>query len=107
MTRKEVLSRLTGTGLPKGELKEAMFKVYNDLVGKSRYMPKWENPRTGCGSCIQRVKTSIWKWYHSDEKAPTYNNLEFTGKYGIRNQPIYKLIDPKQKSDDSTTEQEG
>ena len=105
MTRKQVLTSLVGNGLPKGELKEAMFKVYNDLVGKSKYMPKWENPKTGCGSCIQRVKISLWKWYHSDEKAPTYKNLEFTGKFGIRNQPIYRIVETKASTDVEQEEQ--
>ena len=92
MTRKSLIIALVGSGLPKGELKKEMFNFYNSMVGKSKYFPRSENPKTGCGSCIQRVKTSIWKWYHYDEKAPNYKEIEFTGRLGAHNIPIYKLI---------------
>lgn len=92
MTRKSLIIALVGSGLPKGELKEEMFNFYNSMVGKSKYFPRSENPKTGCGSCIQRVKTSIWKWYHYDEKAPNYKEIEFSGRLGAHNIPIYKLI---------------
>lgn len=95
MTTKNLLIALTGKSLPKGELKLEMFNFYNSMVGKSRYFPRSENPKTGCGSCIQRVKNSIWKWYHSDEKAPNYKGLVFTGKLGIRNTPLYIFEDAK------------
>ena len=95
MTTKNLLIALTGNKMPKGELKAEMFKFYNSMVGKSKYFPKEENPKTACGSCIQRVKVSIWKWYHSDEKAPTYKGLMFTGRLGISNVPLYKFEDAK------------
>ncbi len=95
MTTKNLLIALTGNKMPKGELKAEMFKFYNSMVGKSKYFPREENPKTACGSCIQRVKVSIWKWYHSDEKAPTYKGLMFTGRLGIRNIPLYKFEDAK------------
>jgi hypothetical protein len=79
MTTKNLLIALLGNSLPKGELKAEMFKFYNSMVGKSKYFPKEENPKTACGSCIQRVKVSIWKWYHYDEKAPTYNHSSLRG----------------------------
>jgi hypothetical protein len=63
------------------------------MVGKSRYFKKQENPKTACGSCIQRVKTSIWKWYHYDEKAPTYKEIIFTGRLGAHNIPLYKFVE--------------
>ena len=97
MTTKNLLIALIGGKLPKGELKQEMFDFYNSMVGKSKYFPKEENPRTDCGSCIQRVKTTIWKWYHSDEKAPTYKGLVFTGKLGVHNIPIYTFQDAKQE----------
>jgi hypothetical protein len=93
MTKKNLLIALLGVGLPKGELKAEMFEFYNSMVGKSKFFPKKENPNTACGSCIQRVKTSIFKWYHSDESAPTYKGLVFTGRYGAHNIPIYKIDD--------------
>jgi len=92
MTRKALILALVGKGLPKGELKAEMFKFYNSMVGKSKYFSKQENPKTACGSCIQRVKTSIWKWYHYDEKAPTYKEIEFTGRLGAHNIPLYKVV---------------
>lgn len=73
------------------DVKGQMFEFYNSMVGKSKYFPRAENPKTACGSCIQRVKNSIWKWYHYDESAPTYDELEFTGKLGIHNTPLYKI----------------
>lgn len=101
MTTKQLLIALTASGLPKGELKEEMFKFYNSMVGKSKFFPKSENPKTGCGSCIQRVKTSIWKWYHTDEKAPSYKGLVFTGRLAAHNIPVYIFDDAK------STKQEG
>lgn len=91
MTRKSLILALAGNKLPKGELKEEMFNFYNSMVGKSVYFKKMENPKTACGSCIQRVKVTIWKWYHFDPKAPDYKELEWTGKFGIHNVPVYKL----------------
>jgi hypothetical protein len=90
MTRKSLILNLVGSGLPKGELKEEMFAFYNSMVGKSKYFAKKENAKTACGSCIQRVKTSIMKWYHYDEKAPTYKEIVFTGRLGAHNIPLYK-----------------
>lgn len=91
MTKKNLMIALAGVGLPKGELKEEMFKLHNSMVGKSRYFKKEENPKTACGSCIQRVKTAIWKWYHFDEKAPKYKGLVFTGKFAAHNIPVYNV----------------
>ena len=91
MTTKQLLIALLGTGLPKGEIKREMFAFYNSKVGTGKYFMKWENPNTGCGSCIQRVKTNIWKWYHEDEKAPTYKGIIFTGRYVAHNMPLYTI----------------
>ena len=90
MTTKDLLIALASPSMPKGNIKLEMFKFYNSMVGKSKYFPRSENPKTGCGSCIQRVKTSIWKWYHSDETAPTYEGLMFTGKLAAHNIPVYR-----------------
>lgn len=90
MTTKQLLIALTGTGLPKGEVKEEMFKFYNSKVGTGKYFVRRENPKTACGSCIQRVKSNIWKWYHHDESAPTYKGLVFTGRLVAYNMPLYK-----------------
>ena len=92
MTQKELMLALAGSGLPKNDIKKEMFSFYNSMVGKSKYFGRQENPKTACGSCIQRVKTSIWKWYHSDETAPTYSELEFTGRLGAHNIPLYKVV---------------
>ena len=97
MTTKQLLIALAGNGLPKGELKAEMFAFHNKMVGKSEYFKKQENPKTACGSCIQRVKTTIWKWYHHDDSAPEYKGLVFTGKLGVRNIPLYTVEDASKK----------
>lgn len=97
MTAKNLLIALMGTGLPKGEIKQEMFAFYNSKVGTSKYFMKKENPNTGCGSCIQRVKTSIWKWYHHDEKAPTYKGFVFTGRLVAHSMPLYIYEDGTKK----------
>lgn len=91
MNQKELIIALAQTNLPKKDLRREMFKFHNSMVGKSKYMPKIENPETSCGSCIQRVLKNVISWYHYDESAPTYDELEFTGKLGLHNKPIYKL----------------
>jgi len=95
MTTKDLLIALSSPSMPKGELRLEMFKFYNSMVGKSKYFPKQENPKTSCGSCIQRVKTSIWKWYHSDETAPSFSELTFMGRLGVHNIPLYRITDAK------------
>lgn len=90
MTTKQLLIELMTTGQPKGEIRREMFSLYNSKVGTSKYFMRTENPRTACGSCIQRVKTNIWKWYHHDEKAPNYKGFVFTGRYVAHNMPLYK-----------------
>ena len=97
MTLKQLLVALLSTGLPKGELKEEMFEFHNKMVGKSSYFAKIENPKTACGSCIQRVKTAIWKWYHHDASAPKYKGLVFTGRYVAHNMPLYTFEDAAKK----------
>ena len=52
-----------------------------------------ENPKTACGSCIQRVKCAVWKWYHLDEKAPNYKEIVFMERLGVSNVPLYKFAD--------------
>jgi hypothetical protein len=93
MTRKSLILGLVGSGLPKGELKAEMFAFHNSMVGKSIYFKKDENPKTACGSCIQRVKCAVWKWYHLDEKAPNYKEIVFMERLGVSNVPLYKFAD--------------
>lgn len=97
MTNKEMFMALTGHKIPKGELKEKMFEFHNKRFGKSKYVRKEENPKTFCGSCIQRVKAAVWKIYHSDEYRWSYDELVFQNKLGIHNQPIYKIDKTKIK----------
>ena len=93
MTTKQMYMQLVGrNSMPKGELKQKMFEFHNSYFGKSVYVRKTESPTTMCGSCIQRVKAVVWKIYHAGETRQ-YKELEFTGKLGIHNQPIYKLKD--------------
>jgi|TARA_R110000744_G_scaffold41870_1_gene94948 hypothetical protein len=95
MTKKQIFMGLTGSGLPKGELKQEMFKLHNSLVGTSNYIKREENPKTACGSCIQRVVVNLWKWYHFDEAATKYKGLVFANKMGIFNVPVYRREDAK------------
>lgn len=95
MSKKQLLIALLSNKVPSGDLKKEMFELHNSLYGKSRHIRKVENPKTFCGTCIQRVRTSVWKWYHFDPSAPKYKGLEFTGKFGIYNTPIYVYNDGK------------
>jgi hypothetical protein len=47
------------------------------------------------------VKTSIWKWYHSDETAPSFSELTFTGRLGAHNIPLYTYKKNNGKEDSS------
>ena len=91
MTNKEIYLGLLGNGVPSGELKEAMMTLHNKWVGKTPHITKEENPRTMCGSCLQRVKANLWKLYHSDVYKWKYKEIEFTGRLGMHNAPRYKL----------------
>ena len=91
MTNKEMFIALTAVGAPKGEVKAAMFEFHNKWVGKSPHITKIENPNTFCGSCIQRVRANVWKLYHTDAYRWSYSEVEWTGKLGLHNAPIYKL----------------
>ena len=89
MDYEDLFVYLTMGPLPKGNMKARMFELHNSLYGKSRYIRSVENPKTFCGSCIQRVKANLWKWYHFDESAPNYDSIVFDNRMGIHNMPIY------------------
>lgn len=91
MTQKELIIELAGrNSVPRGELRQAMFEFHNSMVGKTKFIRKSENPNTSCGACVQRVLKNVFKWYHRDENAPSYDEIEFTGKLGLNNIPVYK-----------------
>jgi len=91
MNQKELILELAGrNSVPRGELRDAMFAFHNSMVGKSSYMRRLENPKTSCGSCVQRVLKNVMKWYHKDANAPVYDEIEFTGKLGLNNIPVYR-----------------
>ena len=93
MTTKELVLGLTGRNqAPKGAMRKKMFEFHNSMIGKSKYFKRIENPDTRCGSCIQRVVKAIFDWYHYDESAPSYSEIEFTGRLGLNNKPIYKFV---------------
>lgn len=95
MTNKQLLIALANTSLPKGDVRETMFEFYNSRIGTSEHFKRRENPKTACGSCIQRVKTNIWKWYHYSSDSPRYKGLEFTGRLVAHNMPLYSYNDGK------------
>lgn len=84
-----IFYELTGGGLPSSGLRERMFTFHNSLVGRTLFIKKWENPKTTCGSCIQRVKTNLWKFYHSLPEEDKLEDLIFTGKLVAHNMPRY------------------
>lgn len=84
-----IFYELIGGDLPKGMVKERMFTYHNSLVGKSKFARKWESPKTSCGSCVQRVKTNLWRYYHELPEEQKLSDLEFTGKFVAHNMPKY------------------
>lgn len=95
MRLEDLFYELLTVSFPRGELRDRMFAYHNDMVGKSQYFVKWENPRTMCGSCVMRVKASIFKYYHFEY--PSKNpDMIFLGKFGVNNIPIYG-VDKKRK----------
>lgn len=90
MTNKEMFMALTGNGVPKGAVKDKMFEFHNSRFGKSQFVKKIENPKIGCGVCIQRVKAAVWKIYHTEYKLK-YTDLYFTDRLGLYNMPVYKI----------------
>lgn len=86
--------RLVGhTLLPDG-IKLEVFDFHNSLLNRSKYIHSAENRNTWCGSCKARVVSNLWKHYHF-EFDNKFDELEFTGKFGINNMPIYRKRDAK------------
>ncbi len=88
MSFEELLLELLKTSFPKGPLKSEMFKKHNELAGKSAYIKKAESEYTMCGSCIMRVKSSLFKYYHH-EYEPKFDSLVFMDKYVLDKRPVY------------------
>ena len=97
MTNKDMFIGIVGQGVPRGEIKAAMFAFHNKWVGKSPHITKTENPTTMCGSCIQRVKANCWKLYHTDAYRWEYKEIVWSGKLGLHNAPVYKLSQEEMK----------
>ena len=88
MSFEELLLELLKTSFPKGPLKSEMFKKHNELAGKSAYIKKTESEYTMCGSCIMRVKSNLFKYYHH-EYEPKFDSLVFMDKYVLDKRPVY------------------
>ena len=84
----QLLIELLKVSFPKGDLKVEMFRLHNDLVGKSAYILKHENVNTMCGSCVMRVKSNLFKYYHH-EYEPNFDSLVFQDKYVLDKRPVY------------------
>ena len=84
-----IFYELVGGGLPTGDLKRRMFDYHNSLVAGKVIAGKHENANTVCGSCIQRVKTTLWKFYHNLPEEKKLEGLEFTGRFVAHNMPRY------------------
>lgn len=90
MSFEELLLSLLRISFPKGDLKVEMFRVHNSLVGKSKHITKAESINTMCGSCIMRVKSNIFKYYHH-EYEPKFSSLVFQDKYVLDKRPVYGI----------------
>lgn len=90
MSFESLLIELLKVSFPKGELKMEMFRVHNALVGQSAYITKHENVNTMCGSCIMRVKSNLFKYYHH-EHTPKYESLIFQDKFVLDKRPVYGI----------------
>ena len=90
MELRELVSELIRNTLPKGDLRSEMFAFHNSMVGKSKYIRVNENPKTTCGSCINRVRANVMKYYHF-EYEPKFEEFFFTGKFGINSIPMYGI----------------
>ena len=88
MSFEELLLELLKTSFPKDPLKSEMFKKHNELVGKSAYIKKAESEYTMCGSCIMRVKSNLFKYYHHEHE-PKFDSLVFMDKYVLDKRPVY------------------
>jgi len=90
MDLENLLLELLKTSFPKGPLKSDMFKMHNSLVGKSVHIKKAESEYTMCGSCIMRVKSNLFKYYHH-EYEPKFDSLVFQDKYVLDKRPVYGI----------------
>ena len=91
MEFRELIRELLTHSMPKGDLRAAMFEFHNSMVKKSAYITKEENPRTACGSCIQRVKANVMKYYHYEYEPKFDDEFYFTLKFGINSIPVYGI----------------
>lgn len=90
MGLEELLIAILKTSFPKGELKSEMFAMHNSLIGVSKIIKKVENVNTMCGSCIMRVRSNLFKYYHH-EYEPKFDSLVFQDRYILDKQPAYGL----------------
>jgi len=90
MGLEELLIAILKTSFPKGELKREMFAMHNSLFGVSKIISKVENVNTMCGSCIMRVRSNLFKYYHH-EYEPKFDSLVFQDRYILDKQPAYGL----------------
>jgi hypothetical protein len=85
----ELIHGILTHSMPKGDLKAAMFEFHNSMVGKSKYIKVVENPNTACGSCIQRVKANVMKYYHYEYEPKFDDKFYFTLRFGVNQIPVY------------------
>jgi hypothetical protein len=91
MEFRELIRGILVNSMPKGDLRTAMFEFHNSMVGKSNYFRVVENPKTACGSCIQRVKANVMKYYHYEYEPKFDDEFYFTLKFGINSIPVYGI----------------
>ncbi len=91
MELRELIRELLRHSMPKGDLKVALFDFHNSMVGQSAYIKVVENPKTVCGSCIQRVKANVMKYYHYEYEPKFDDEFYFSLKFGVNSIPVYVL----------------
>jgi hypothetical protein len=85
-----IYRRIAGTQIIPPGMQEEVFDFHNELLGHSKYVLKSENRYTYCSSCKARVLANLWKHYHFEIEFK-FDELEFTGQYGINSMPLYRM----------------
>ena len=79
-------------------LRSRMFVLHNDwLKTESRFIKRWENVMSRCGSCIRRVQTNVLKHYY-DAIWSKDSGLELWKVDGQDGRPLFRLKEVAEKS---------
>jgi len=87
-------------------LKSQMYDLHNSFLGKSKYIKKWEDKNSRCGSCIRRVQTNILKHYYN-EVFNEDSELELRTIDGQDGRPLFRVKAEEAKVVEEVKEKEG